>query len=206
MTRSLCRRFALPLLAGALLPAAFAESASPAQDGLATAQAAKAQVGVTLEYDPAYRKLAYPAGDVPLRTGVCADVVVRALRARGLDLQTALHEDMAANFSAYPKQWGLKKPDANIDHRRVPNLAVWFTRQGWSLPVSKAAADYRPGDIVTWDLSRGLKHIGVVSSVKTKTGTPLVVHNIGSGAREEDVLFAWAITGRFRPVFAPAHP
>jgi uncharacterized protein YijF (DUF1287 family) len=160
--------------------------------------AARTQVGVTVAYDPAYRKLTYPGGDVPLSTGVCADVVVRALRAVELDLQKAVHEDMHKNFSAYPKNWGLKKPDTNIDHRRVPNLSTWFTRSGWSLPVSTSPSDYAPGDIVTWSLPGGLKHIGLVSDKKSAAGTPLVIHNIGSGAKEEDVLFAWSITGRFR--------
>lgn len=161
-------------------------------------KAARDQVGVTLAYDPAYRRIAYPGGDVPKETGVCADVVVRALRGRGSDLQKLVHEDMAAHFSEYPKDWGLKRPDANIDHRRVPNLRVWFRRAGWSLPVSAKAGDYAPGDIVTWDLPRGLKHIGVVSDRKSPAGAPLVIHNIGSGAKEEDVLFSWKITGRYR--------
>lgn len=171
-------------------------AAVPGNSALVTA--ARAQVGVTVAYDPAYRKLSYPGGDVPLSTGVCADVIVRALRADGLDLQKAVHEDMLKNFSAYPKNWGLKKPDTNIDHRRVPNLATWFTRSGWSLPVSKSAADYAPGDIVTWSLPGGLKHIGLVSDKKSARGTPLVFHNIGSGVKEEEVLFNWTVTGRFR--------
>lgn len=186
-------------------PRAPVRPAEPAREVSPLVAAARAQVGVTTGYDPAYRRLAYPGGDVPRATGVCADVVVRALRATGLDLQQAVHEDMAKNFTAYPKNWGLKKPDTNIDHRRVPNLATWFTRAGWSLPVSKRAADYAPGDIVTWDIGGGLKHIGVVSDKRTATGEPRVIHNIGAGAAEEAVLFAWPITGRFRkPAGAPA--
>jgi uncharacterized protein YijF (DUF1287 family) len=174
----------------------------PALPGSPMAEAARAQVGVTTSYDPAYRKLAYPGGDVPADTGVCCDVVIRALRiAHRFDLQKAVHEDMGAAFPAYPKNWGLKKPDANIDHRRVPNLQRFFRRKGWSLTPGRAAADFQPGDIVTWDLGHGLVHTGVVADRKAKSGTPLVIHNIGRGAQEEDVLFAWAITGQYRPQF-----
>lgn len=126
-----------------------------AVDGGRLVEAARTQVGVTLGYDPAYRRIAYPGGDVPLATGVCTDVVIRALRAQGLDLQQRVHEDMRRHFSAYPRHWGLKRPDPNIDHRRVPNLMTWFDRQGLSLKVGQAAADYQPGDIVTWDLGPG---------------------------------------------------
>jgi uncharacterized protein YijF (DUF1287 family) len=160
--------------------------------------AARAQIGVTVSYDPAYRKLAYPNGDVPMNTGVCCDVVIRALRKQGLDLQKELHEDMAAHFSEYPRKWGLKKPDANIDHRRVPNLMTYFERQGYSRAVSKNAADFAPGDIVTWLLPGGLTHIGIVSDRKTSSGGPLIIHNIGSGTREEDILFGYRITGHYR--------
>lgn len=160
---------------------------------------ARQQVGVTLSYDPAYRRLSYPGGDVPMATGVCTDVVIRALRQQGLDLQEAVHRDMRGNFSVYPKNWGLSRPDSNIDHRRVPNLMTWFTRQGWSLPVKQDAAAYRPGDIVTWDLGRGLTHIGIVSDRQAPTATPLVLHNIGRGTQEEDILFAYRITGHYRP-------
>ncbi len=169
------------------------------------ADAARAQVGVTTTYDPAYRKLTYPGGDVPAATGVCCDVVIRALRsAHQFDLQKQVHEDMRAHFAAYPSKWGLKRPDANIDHRRVPNLQTFFRRKGWSLIPGKAATGFRAGDIVTWDLGNGLGHIGVVSDRKAKSGTPLIVHNIGRGAQEEDVLFAWTLTGQFRPLLAAA--
>lgn len=160
---------------------------------------ARAQVGVTVGYDPAYRKLAYPGGDVPMETGVCCDVVIRALRKQGMDLQKLVHEDMKVNFAKYPQNWGLKKPDPNIDHRRVPNLRRYFERQGWAVGVSTNAAAYRPGDIVSWDLGRGLTHIGIVSDRKSASGTPLTVHNIGRGAREEDVLSAYPLTGHYRP-------
>ena len=161
---------------------------------------ARKQVGVTLSYDPAYRRLSYPGGDVPMATGVCTDVVIRALRQQGLDLQEAVHRDMRGNFSVYPKNWGLNRPDSNIDHRRVPNLMTWFTRQGWSLPVKQEAAAYQPGDIVTWDLGRGLTHIGIISDRQAPTATPLVLHNIGRGTQEEDILFAYRITGHYRPL------
>lgn len=169
-----------------------------AVDGGRLVEAARTQVGVTLGYDPAYRRIAYPGGDVPLATGVCTDVVIRALRAQGLDLQQRVHEDMRRHFSAYPRHWGLKRPDPNIDHRRVPNLMTWFDRQGLSLKVGQAAADYQPGDIVTWDLGRGLQHIGIISDRRSRDGTPLALHNIGQGTREEDILFRWPILGHYR--------
>lgn len=160
--------------------------------------AARAQVGVTLGYDPAYRVLDYPGGDVPLSTGVCVDVVIRALREQGLDLQQAIHEDMRAHFSAYPQEWGLKRPDRNIDHRRVPNVMRFLERHGLSRERSRVPADYAPGDIVAWDLADGLPHIGVVSDRRTMTGVPLVIHNMGAGAREQDVLFAFKMLGHYR--------
>ncbi|WP_070887069.1 DUF1287 domain-containing protein [Pseudomonas argentinensis] len=163
---------------------------------------ARQQVGVTLSYDPAYRRIAYPGGDVPMATGVCTDVVIRALRLQGLDLQKAVHEDMAANFSTYPKQWGLKRPDRNIDHRRVPNLMTWFRRQGMALQISRQAADYRAGDIVTWDLGRGQTHIGIVSDRPSAAGEPLILHNIGAGTREEAILFRFPVIGHYR--FVPS--
>ena len=161
---------------------------------------ARQQVGVTLSYDPAYRRLSYPGGDVPVATGVCTDVVIRALRQQGLDLQEAVHRDMRAHFALYPKHWGLSRPDSNIDHRRVPNLMTWFKRQGWSQPVSRDVSAYRAGDIVTWDLGRGLTHIGIVSDRQSPAGVPLILHNIGRGTQEEDILFAYAITGHYRPL------
>lgn len=158
--------------------------------------AARAQVGVTLVYDAAYRRLAYPGGDVPAERGVCADVIVRAYRGIGIDLQRRLHEDMGAHFASYPRNWGLKQPDANIDHRRVPNLATFFGRHGTTLGTSRRAADYRPGDVVVWRLSNGLAHIGLV--VAADPVAPRVVHNIGAGAQEEAVLFDFQITGHYR--------
>lgn len=160
--------------------------------------AARQQVGVTLGYDPTYRRLSYPNGDVPLNTGVCTDVLIRALRQQGLDLQQAVHQDMRANFRLYPKSWGLSRADSNIDHRRVPNLMTWFKRQGWALVPGQDAGRYRPGDIVTWDLGGGLTHIGIISDRQAGSGVPLVLHNIGRGTQEEDILFRFKITGHYR--------
>ena len=162
-------------------------------------EAAREQIGVTTIYDPAYVRLSYPDGDVLQERGVCTDVVIRALRkAKDFDLQKSVHEDMKANFSAYPKTWGLKAPDKNIDHRRVPNLEKFFERKGWKRPLTKKPDDYLPGDIVTVRLALGLPHIMIVSSKKNEAGIPLAIHNIGSGAREEDCLFAYSLVGHYR--------
>ena len=163
------------------------------------AREARSQIGKTTSYDPSYVGLLYPGGDVPLEKGVCADVVVRALRgAVNLDLQKLVHEDMKVEFSAYPNIWGLKKPDPNIDHRRVPNLKTYFNRCGFSLPVTRRADDYLAGDLVTCTVGRNLAHIMVVSDKKTSDGVPFVIHNIGSGTKEEDRLFEFPITGHYR--------
>lgn len=165
--------------------------------------AARRQIGVTLAYDPAYVRLAYPGGDVPQGRGVCTDVVIRALRSQGLDLQRSVHEDLRRNFSAYPQQWGQRGPDLSIDHRRVPVLQRWFERQGWSREVSGRPDDYLAGDLVTWRLDNGLAHIGIVSNRKA-TGVPLIIHNIGAGTREDDILFRYRITGLYRPALPAA--
>jgi uncharacterized protein YijF (DUF1287 family) len=158
------------------------------------------QVGKTTGYDPSYQKIDYPNGDVPIETGVCSDVIVRAFRKAGIDLQKDVHEDMKDNFSAYPTRWGLKGADANIDHRRVPNLQTYFTRKGKSLSVGGSSETFLPGDIVTWDLGLGgTEHVGMVVNVWYKAEQRyLIVHNIGAGTRMEDVLFAWKITGHYR--------
>lgn len=158
------------------------------------------QVGVTTIYDPAYVTLKYPGGDVALERGVCTDVIVRAYRSGlGLDLQKLVHEDMRDNFANYPTNWGLKRPDRNIDHRRVPNLQAFFSRQGAGLPVTDKARDYRPGDIVAQMLPGNLPHIALVSQfASTDGGRPLCIHNIGAGARLEDILFAYKVTGHYR--------
>ena len=159
---------------------------------------ARSQIGVTMSYDPAYRKIAFPMGDVPLSTGVCTDVVIRALRGQGVDLQALVNKDMKAAWAAYPKIWGLQKPDGNIDHRRVPNLEVFFRRHGQSLSLSDKAT-FKAGDIVTWRLPQSnLPHIGIVSDKRAADGTPLIIHNIGRGTREENVLFAYPLKGHFR--------
>lgn len=158
-----------------------------------------AQVGVTTGYDPAYVSLSYPGGDVPKETGVCSDVLVRAFRGVGLDPQKEIHEDMRRAWADYPRKWGLSRPDSNIDHRRVPNLMTYFSRKGKSISVTNDADDYRPGDIVTWDLGGGVDHIGIVTDMLLcPNGRALIAHNIGAGARVEDVLFRWKITGHYR--------
>ena len=179
---------------------ALALSAGSVQ-GEPLAEAAAAQVGVTLIYDPSYAGLDFPGGDIPRLRGVCSDVVIRALRdAHGLDLQLIVNRDMKADFAAYPKIWGLKTTDRNIDHRRVPNLETLFTRMGASLPISDDPANYQPGDIVSFRLAgSGLAHIGIIADTRTRDDArPLVTHNIGWGTRTEDMLFDHTITGHFR--------
>ncbi len=183
------------LLACSALPV----KATAVADNAHLLAAAHAQVGRTLVYDPSYQRLAFPGGDVPLYRGVCADVVVRALRGAGVDLQREVNLDMRAHFAAYPAIWGMREPDANIDHRRVPNLETWFRRHGMALTASTSAPDYLPGDIVSWRLPHGQPHIGIVSDRRSADGLrPLVIHNIGLGAQEQDVLFDWRISGHFR--------
>ena len=154
----------------------------------------------SVRYDPAYVRIPYPGGDVPAETGVCTDEVIRAYRAVAVDLQKEVHEDMAANFSAYPRKWkwSLGHPDSNIDHRRVPNLMVFFGRKGESLPITAHPQDYSPGDLVTYDLGGNVPHIAIVVDRKGWVGRYMVVHNIGQGPKMEDVLFDWKITGHYR--------
>lgn len=148
-------------------------------------------------YDPSYFSIAYPMGDVPADKGVCTDVIIRAYRKVGIDLQQLVHDDMAAHFSVYPKNWGLTSTDKNIDHRRVPNLMTFFSRKGKILPITKLSSDYKPGDIVCWNLGGGLTHIGIVIDKKSSDGTPLIVHNIGSGQVIENCLFRFNIIGHY---------
>ncbi|MBX3747051.1 MAG: DUF1287 domain-containing protein [Verrucomicrobiae bacterium] len=172
-----------------------AQESSPA----GIVRAARGQIGKTVKYDPAYRTLAYPNGDLAMEVGVCTDVVIRALRASlGMDLQRLVHEDMNRAFAEYPRNWGLNRPDRNIDHRRVPNLRTFFKRSGWALPVTRSARDYRPGDLVTCTVPPNLPHIMIVSDRTTADGRPLVIHNIGAGTQEEDRLFEFPITGHYR--------
>ena len=158
------------------------------------------QTRVTKEYDPNYTVLSYPNGDVPMERGVCTDVVIRAMRATGVDLQKEVHEDMIANFAVYPKKWGLKQADSNIDHRRVPNLQTFFTRKGKALAITTVGKDYQPGDIVAWDLDgKGMTHIGIVSNLWNEgTKRYSIIHNIGRGAETADTLFDWKIIGHYR--------
>lgn len=185
------KSFLLLLIVLLICPAAWGDERLPA--------AARKQIGVTVEYDGAYESIPYPGGDVPISRGVCTDVVIRALRALGFDLQKAVHEDMKPHFSVYPKNWGLKRPDTNIDHRRVPNLYTFFTRRGWALPITNNPADYLPGDLVICTVAGNLPHIMIVSDMKNDQGEPLIIHNIGMGTQEEEGLFAFPITGHFRP-------
>jgi uncharacterized protein YijF (DUF1287 family) len=157
------------------------------------------QIGKTTSYDPSYQKLDYPNGDVPIETGVCSDVIIRAFRKANIDLQKEVHDDMKSSFASYPAKWGLKATDANIDHRRVPNLQTFLVRKGKSQAITMSAGDFSPGDVVTWDLGSGVDHVGMVSNIWYKpTQRYLIVHNIGAGAAMEDVLFAWKITGHYR--------
>jgi uncharacterized protein YijF (DUF1287 family) len=166
--------------------------------GNGLAEAAKAQIGVTLRYDSRYQSISYPGGDVAIDRGVCTDVVIRAYRKFGTDLQALVHKDMGSAWAEYPNLWHAKSTDTNIDHRRVPNLSTFFKRHGQSLTVEKDQRAYLPGDIVTWRLESGLPHIGVVSNQLSKSGVPLVVHNIGWGTMQEDRLFDYKITGHYR--------
>ena len=167
-------------------------------------QAARKRLEANVVYDPRYVGISYPNGDVPEAMGVCTDVIIRSLRAAyGFDLQQVVHEDMAANFSAYPAIWGHTKTDKNIDHRRVPNLEIYFYRMDQALPITTRSEDYKPGDLVSWRLdgntgTGGPAHIGIVSDRLGVTGTPLIIHNIGGGVEESDMLFDHQITGHFR--------
>ena len=152
-----------------------------------------------VHYDPSYFQIDYPNGDVPADKGVCTDVIVRAYRKLGIDLQKEVHEDMKANFDKYPKNWGLSGPDKNIDHRRVPNLMTFFTRHGTVKKISQDPIDYNPGDIVCWNLGGTITHIGiVVKKMSTDGQRHLMVHNIGAGQVMEDCLFSYKIIGHYR--------
>ena len=151
----------------------------------------------TVRYVSAYVSIPYPGGDVPDGTGVCTDEVIRSYRAVGVDLQKEVHEDMVRNFDLYPHKWQ-RHPDTNIDHRRVPNLMVFFSRKGEKLPMTHRAEDYSPGDIVAWDLGGGVTHIGIVVDQRGPSGRYMVIHNIGRGPQMEDVLFDWRVIGHYR--------
>ena len=160
--------------------------------------AAIALTKTSVTYDGSYFRIAYPNGDVPADRGVCTDVIIRAYRKLNIDLQKEVHEDMRVNFGKYPQNWGMKRPDTNIDHRRVPNLMTFFSRHGTVKTISSQAKDYLPGDIVTWDLGRGIGHIGIVVNKKSADGERyLIVHNIGAGQVIQDCLFSFPVTGHY---------
>ncbi len=201
------------LLAGTALVAAQPRQPTSQQEFLRRFVAAAVErTHHVVRYDPAYLTIPYPGGDVPPDTGVCTDEVIRSYRAVGIDLQKEVHKDMSANFAAYPSRsiWRLEHPDTNIDHRRVPNLMVFFRRKGETLPITNHAEDYSPGDLVTWDLGGGLAHIGMVVDQKGLVSRRyMIVHNIGEGPKMEDVLFNWKITGHYRylgPAASAAKP
>ncbi len=183
-----------------------ARSVTVAEDAKPLVAAARSRLKSLVVYDPSYVGIDYPNGDVPATMGVCTDVVIRSLRkAYGFDLQQAVHEDMKENFSAYPALWGHTRTDKNIDHRRVPNLEIYFMRMGQDLPITKDPKNYKPGDIVAWRLDGnsgegGPAHIGIVSDRLGVTGNPLIIHNIGGGPEESDMLFGHQITGHYRVV------
>ncbi len=173
--------------------------AVPALANSSLVSAAQDRTQANVRYDGAYIGLDYPGGDVPANIGVCTDVIIRSYRAAfDFDFQKAVHEDMRSNFDAYPDNWGLTRPDKNIDHRRVPNLEAYLTRQGASLGKSNDPTDFMPGDLVTWRIGGRLPHIGIVTDKQARDGTPLIVHNIGSGPVEDNILFAYPMTGHFR--------
>jgi uncharacterized protein len=188
-----------PMRSFVLLLAVLAAPAFAGSEPSRITAAARDQVGVTVTYDPSYARLEFPGGDIPRDRGVCTDVVIRALRdGWEIDLQLAVNHDMKAAFSAYPALWGLTSTDRNIDHRRVPNLQTLFARIGAEVPLEEGPAPYLPGDIVSWKLPGNLDHIGIVSDRRSADGTPLILHNIGRGAQEEDILFAYPMTGHYR--------
>jgi len=160
--------------------------------------AAKQRLEHVVIYDGSYQKIPYPMGDVDASKGVCTDVIIRSYRVLGVDLQELVHEDMVSNFKLYPSIWGLNKPDSNIDHRRVPNLEMFFSRFGKTKTITTNPVDYRPGDIVTWRLTgSNLPHIGIVSDQKAASGNYQIIHNIGMGPQMNDMLFEHPITGHF---------
>ena len=203
------------VLSSAMLGASWASPLQTAEKAAASRRqefltklvaAAEERTHHTVRYDGAYVRIPYPGGDVPADTGVCTDEIIRSYRALGVDLQKEVHEDMEKNFSSYPRKWRwlTSHPDANIDHRRVPNLMVFFGRKGEKLAISPRGEDYAPGDLVSWDLGGGVAHIGiVVSEEAAEGGRHFLVHNIGQGPKREDVLFRWKITGHYR-YFGPS--
>lgn len=205
MAKKLAKKYSLKqivlIISASVLPLLIIQSAlaaNPISSGSKLADDAKKQIGVTTSYDPTYRQLDFPRGDVPQDTGICTDVIIRAYRLQNIDLQQLLNVDMKKEFSAYPKTWGLKSTDKNIDHRRVPNLEVYFGRHGQTLSKTDKNS-FQAGDIVSWRLPEGnLPHMGVVSDNSAADGTPLIIHNIGRGTQEENILFSYPIKGHYR--------
>ncbi|MCI5044425.1 MAG: DUF1287 domain-containing protein [Aquisalinus sp.] len=199
-----CLCYLILLIAAFLLPLVAASAQEEMDFGEQLAQAALESLRPDIQYNGSYQALDYPWGDVPATQGVCSDVLVRAYRQLGVDLQKRLHEDMTAAFSAYPaaRVWGQSRPDRNIDHRRVLNLEVYFARKGSELPVSRDPASYQPGDIVSWMVPKfgggTTPHIGIVSADKAADGTPLVIHHLSGTPRHENVLFLWPVKKHFR--------
>jgi uncharacterized protein YijF (DUF1287 family) len=209
--RFVVKAFLTLVLFTSLVPSVYPQARSVAQNVrqqflTRLALAAEERAGHSVRYDPAYVRIPYPGGDVPAGTGVCTDEIIRTYRTLGIDLQKEVHEDMQKNASQYPRKWtaSANHLDTNIDHRRVPNLMVFFSRKGESLPITSRDRDYAPGEIVTWNLGGNILHIGlVVARNSSATGRYMVLHNIGRGPQIEDVLFAWKITGHYR-YFGPA--
>ena len=200
-----CSALAILLVVSAIHPALGdliddSRARIPVEKTFATrlAHAALDRTRHTVRYEPAYVSLTYPGGDVPAETGVCTDEVIRAYRALGFDLQKLVHEDMKKNFTLYPKIWGLRTTDKNIDHRRVPNLQTFFKRKGASLPISDNSSEYLPGDLITCIVAGKLPHIALVVPSPTGSGAPWIVHNIGGGPQLEDRLFEFPLTGHYR--------
>lgn len=204
MQGKMSKRVLLAILVVAMAATAVGESPHPSRRldtrfAQALIQAAVAQTSTSVTYDGTYRRIPYPGGDVPASIGVCTDLIVRAYRAVGVDLQVRVHEDMRAAFGLYPQLWGLSRADPNIDHRRVPNLQTYLRRRGAQLSISRDAGDYLPGDLVTWILPGNLPHIGLVTDQRSPDGERwLVVHNIGRGPEIEDMLFGYPISGHYR--------
>src|SRR5688500_12965719 len=204
MRGTMSKRVLLAILVVAMAATAVGESPHPSgrldtRFAQALVQAAVAQTSTPVTYDGSYRRIPYPGGDVPASIGVCTDLIVRAYRAVGVDLQVRVHEDMRSAFGSYPQLWGLSRADPNIDHRRVPNLQTYFRRRGAQLLIRRDAGDYLPGDLVTWTLPGNLPHIGLVTDQSSpRSERWLIVHNIGRGPEIEDMLFDYPISCHYR--------
>ncbi len=191
--------FQFLILTAAFSTVAVGQEGCPRSFAKDLVKAAMERTNHHVQYDGGYRVILYPMGDVSDDVGVCTNVVIRSYRTLGVDLQQLVHEDMQTHFSAYPKHWGLHKPDPNIDHRRVPNLQTFLTRHGTVLPVTSVGSDYEPGDLVTWTASNHLPHIGIMTDhMVPGTNRPMIVHNIGEGPKQEDMLFEFPITSHYR--------